>query len=359
MADLLKNELNFSYLKAIAVEIEKIDSKKNSIHFLENVRTDWEEMEFKDRYQKIASQLGQSLNGSYSEQLEKVKIIGANFTRLKGFAFPDFIRQYGLKDFNISLDALAYLTEFSTSEFAIRPFIEADPGKVFDKIKEWGKDKNEHIRRLSSEGIRPFLPWSQRIPFLNENPKLILNTIATLKNDPSLYVRISVANTLNDLSKIDEDLTIQFLKANRGKSVYIDWVLKKGMRTLLKEGNQKVLGCFDYDSEGIQLKSFKLNSNTLKRNETLLFSFEVSNDSKVNKKVRLEYHLFFVKKSGSKNKRVFQLFDGVLKPGGQRNIAKKYSFKDLSTRKHYYGEHELKISLNGTPVLESKFDYIA
>ena len=58
--------------------------------------------------------------------------------------------------------------------------------------------ENYHIRRLSSEGSRPRLPWSFNIEAIANNPEYTRPILERLKTDSELYVKKSVANHLND-----------------------------------------------------------------------------------------------------------------------------------------------------------------
>jgi hypothetical protein len=57
------------------------------------------------------------------------------------------------------------------------------------------------VRRLVSEGSRPRLPWGLRLQALVADPSPTLPLLAALQDDPSEYVRRSVANHLNDIAK--------------------------------------------------------------------------------------------------------------------------------------------------------------
>jgi len=37
-------------------------------------------------------------------------------------------------------------------------------------MQRWTRDKDEHVRRLASEGSRPRLPWGTRLKAIVENP---------------------------------------------------------------------------------------------------------------------------------------------------------------------------------------------
>ena len=68
-------------------------------------------------------------------------------------------------------------------------------------LQQWTRDPDKHVRRLVSEGSRPRLPWGIRLQGLVLDPSPTLALLESLKNDPEDYVRLSVANHLNDIAK--------------------------------------------------------------------------------------------------------------------------------------------------------------
>ena len=99
-----------------------------------------------------------------------------------------FVQKFGLDHFDRSLEALKYLSPFSSSEFAIRVYLKANFQKTILEMEKWATDENEHIRRLASEGSRPRLPWSFKLDEIIQNPKKTEKILNALKGDESLYV---------------------------------------------------------------------------------------------------------------------------------------------------------------------------
>ncbi len=44
----------------------------------------------------------------------------------------------------------------------------------------WAKDKNHHVRRLASEGIRPRLPWAMALTQFKKDPTPIIPILASI-----------------------------------------------------------------------------------------------------------------------------------------------------------------------------------
>jgi 3-methyladenine DNA glycosylase AlkC len=66
-----------------------------------------------------------------------------------------------------------------------------------------------------------------------------------------------VANNLNDISKDNPQLVINFVKENLGSFKRVDWICKHASRTLLKKGDKEILKLFSFDkSNHINLKIF-------------------------------------------------------------------------------------------------------
>ena len=136
---------------------------------------------------------------------QTLKLLYALAPRLNsGFVslfLPHYVASHGRDDFERSMAALKYFTTFGSSEFAIRHFLLHDFQRTLAVMQEWSLDDNDHVRRLASEGSRPRLPWSFRLADVQANPALCASILDSLKADSSLYVRKSVANHLNDITK--------------------------------------------------------------------------------------------------------------------------------------------------------------
>lgn len=115
----------------------------------------------------------------------------------------DYIALHGNtpEHFDLSMAALHAMTKRFSAEFAIRKFIITQPTKTFNILQQWTRDPDKHVRRLVSEGSRPRLPWGVRLQGLVLDPSPTLALLESLKNDPEDYVRLSVANHLNDIAK--------------------------------------------------------------------------------------------------------------------------------------------------------------
>ncbi|MGB0887192.1 MAG: DNA alkylation repair protein [Vicingaceae bacterium] len=345
----LKDEYNKSFIQELSNKLTSksstfdVDSFVNSI-----INNDWEQRELKDRMRFVTINLNTHLNCSYPEQIEILSKIVADYRGLKGMVFPDFVQVYGLDDLTTSLKAMELFTQYSTAEFAIRPFIEKYPDKTIEQMFVWSSHKNEHLRRLASEGCRPRLPWAPKLNEFIKDPSAVLPILENLKNDNSPYVRKSVANHLNDISKDHPNLVLKTTNNWFGKTKNTDWIVKHALRTLLKKGDKKALLIFGLDnSENLETNNLTLSKNTIKIGTFIHFGFDVINNSNQERNIRLEYKVAFVKANGSTSNKVFQISEFSLKANSSKHFKRKQWFKELSTRKHYPGNHKITLVVNG------------
>ena len=354
MAEPLKNVYTKQYIENLAIKIKENYEEFDTNNFINSIFDDsWESLELKARMRHIAINLNNHLPLSYEKQLEILKIVSKDFYSFEAMFFQDFVQVFGLDDFENSIKALEVFTQDSSSEFAIREFILKYEDETMSQMKLWAKSQNEHLRRLSSEGCRPRLPWAIALPKFKQNPSKVLEIIEILKNDSSKYVQKSVANNLNDISKDNPNIVIEFVKNNLGISKNLDWICKHASRTLLKKGDVRILKLFSLEkATHINIINFCYDKN-LNIQDDLYFSFELNSDEIIGK-IRVEYVIFYLKSNGTYTKKNFMINQNEIKSKSKKFI-KKQSFKNMTTRKHYVGEHFIAILINGQEVIKERF----
>jgi len=237
-------------------------------------------------------------------------------------------------------------SQYASCEFVVRPFIIKDEKRMMEQMYRWSKHDNEHVRRLSSEGSRPALPWGVALNSFKQDPSPVLPILTELKTDPSAYVRKSVANNLNDISKTHPELIAKLAKDWYGKHKDTDWIIKHACRTLLKKGNRDVLAIFGFnDVAVVDVSDLALKFPVVKIGEAIEFSFVIT--AKDASKVRIEYGIDYVKANGKRNRKIFQISELPMKKNQRKPYTRKHSFEDLSTRKHYPGLHSVTLIING------------
>lgn len=354
MAERLK-DLFFSdkFITDLGSAIKGVFSEFDQAEFSRLVYADnWEAKELKDRMFHITRSLQATLPEDYALALKILTAVAPNFEGFNVMIFPDYVEKCGLDDWDLSLPALAFFTKLCSSEFAIRPFLASDPDRAMGYMYKWARDEDFHLRRLASEGCRPRLPWAMSLPVFKEDPSLILPIMETLKDDPVNYVRMSVANNLNDISKDHPNVVLDICEKWYGQSENTDWIVKRACRTMLKAGNVRALILFGFGDPGqIGIEALSFDCSKLGIGENLRFSFKVKLKDKEARRVRLEYGVDFVKAKNKNSRKIFQIREADFESGSY-TISRKHSFKDLSTRKHYPGPHRFTIIVNGVPKAE-------
>ena len=196
------------------------------------------------------------------------------------------------------------------------------------------------------------------LPMLKADPGPILPILEQLKDDDDEAVRRSVANNLNDISRDNPDLVLETCERWLGQSANTDRLIKHACRTLLKAGDRRALLLFGYgDPKQIQVSALTLAPRRPRVGQTLRFDFSLQIGGERANRVRVEYAVHFVKARGQLSRKVFQLCEKSFSPG-QHQVTKKHAFADLSTRKHYPGEHSLEIIVNGVEMARAAFELI-
>ena len=125
--------------------------------FLARVFDDeWEARALKARVRHTSLSLQGLLPGDYAEALGILRRVASRM-KVYGFEnmlFPDYVEVYGLGDWEASLPALEQFTQQMSAEFAVRPFIQADPERMMAQMLAWADHESEAVRRLASEGCR-------------------------------------------------------------------------------------------------------------------------------------------------------------------------------------------------------------
>lgn len=268
-----------------------------------------------------------------------------------------FIEKYGLESFDDAMPALLAITKRHTAEFAIRPYLLRYPEQTLALLHQWALDDNEHVRRLVSEGTRPRLPWGARLKPFMQDPSLTLALLEKLKDDPSAYVRRSVANHLNDIGKDNPAILLQTaVRWQEGATPERRWIIGHALRSLVKAGHPTALQLLGYGPAAVRLHNLQLQPTPLPFGQTLFISFSLENESETAQAVIVDYVVHFVKARGGRSAKVFKLRTFTLDGREQRTLQKRHAFVPITTRRYYPGMHRVEIQVNGEIVGSAEFE---
>ncbi|MGN7824935.1 DNA alkylation repair protein [Chitinophaga sp. 22536] len=353
----LKEMFNRDFYRHFAGVFAAADKKFDRHGFYKDVTDALETRELNDRLRHTAVMLGKHLPQDYKKAVDVlIKAAPSLKTGYTALVLPDFVALYGKDHFDLSMKALEYFTTLGSAEFAIRTFLKADFNRTLTVMKQWAVHDNHHVRRLASEGSRPRLPWSFKLDAVIKDPSLTRDILESLKTDDTLYVRKSVANHLNDISKDNSAYMLQLVKGWDTQHPHTGWIVKHASRTLIKKGDKDSLSVFNFEKQvKVSLAQFKLSAPSIRLGDALTFTFLLKSEKTSPQKLVIDYVVHYPKSSGELSQKVFKLKEVVLQPGEQLTFTKKQVFKDMTTRKHYKGRHLISIQVNGKIYGEQAF----
>lgn len=316
--------------------------------------SDWNSLFIMKKMRHVTQCMHKVLPVDFEKTIEILLKAAPELEWWENICLPDYVCLYGHDYWDLSMSALTEFTKHGSSEFAIRPFLIKEPEKTAAYLEKIAGHENENVRRYASEGCRPSHPWGIGLPCFKKDPSLILPILEKLKNDESEFVRRSVANNLNAISKDNPETVIEIAERWYGKSPNTDWLVKHACRTLLKKGNRQVLELFGFGNlEYLKVLDFHSDKKSIKLGERMEFSFLLDVKSEKDIQVRLEYGIYYLKANGSHSRKVWKIAEKIYEPGIHQ-LTKRHHFVDRTTRKHYEGAHSISIIVNGEEMATKK-----
>lgn len=268
----------------------------------------------------------------------------------------------GTAAFDAALALLADLTPRLTAEFGIRPLLDADLDRALPIVLTWTTHPDEHVRRLASEGTRPLLPWAKRVRAIVARPASTVPILHALHLDESDYVRRSVANHLNDLSRGDADLAA---------AIAAEWLageptpqtqqlVRHGLRTLIKKGHPQALALLGFPpAAAVTVDGPTLTADTVAVGQSLEFCCKLTNTGPEPARLAIDYVIHHRKANGTLTPKVFKLTTKTLAPGEDVTLSRAHSFKVITTRVYHPGGHTIELQINGESFGKVPFDLLA
>jgi 3-methyladenine DNA glycosylase AlkC len=362
-----KEGLGPAAIDRIARNLVRVDPSFDARGFARDAKRGLDALELKQRVDHVIDALARHLPAEVPRALELLcRVAGAWDTgdpndKLRGFAaWPiiDFVGKHGLEHFDASLEALRELTPLFSAEFAVRPFLVRDPARALKTLRRWTQDPNEHVRRLVSEGTRPRLPWGVRLRVFQDDPSLTIPLLEALRDDPSLYVRRSVANHLNDIAKDHPELVAELAERwSAGASPERAWILRHATRTLVKQGHHAALALHGADHAAeVDVGKIVLEAKRVPMGGRLLFRVKLRSKSPERVRLVVDYALHLAKADGQRRPKVFKGAKIELEPGEARVFEKVHSFAAVTVRRYYPGQQELELFVNGRSAARASFE---
>jgi 3-methyladenine DNA glycosylase AlkC len=380
MAEPFKNLIDAALVRAMGRHLQRAGQAFDRRRFERLALDGLDDLELKARAMHIASALERTLPADFAaaadlleRSLAPVDLAAdpaegsvtpsTSDEGLAGWAIwpmGEYVARRGMDQPDRALAALHALTQRLSAEFAIRPFIVRHPARVFDTLARWCRDPSAHVRRLVSEGSRPRLPWGLRLQALVADPSPTLPLLRTLMDDPSAYVRRSVANHLNDIGKDHPDLVVawvrEHLPADEQAGAARRALLRHASRSLVKQGHAGMLAAWGLGAPLRGKAALTLDRSRVKLGESLPFTLALQSTSTRAQVLEIDYAVHHVKADGSLAPKVFKGWRIELAARAARTLEKRHSLRPVTTRTYRAGRHLLDVRINGQVVAEKPFD---
>jgi 3-methyladenine DNA glycosylase AlkC len=367
-----KNNLSATLVALIGDQLSQQLQDFDRDHFEKTILATLPGLELKQRAQLIADQMHRVLPTATTKRAKiitallhprgKEKAQQSDQQGITGWGMLPLgmlIGQYGIDDFDESLQLLKEMTGHFSSEFDVRYYLLNDQPRALAIMAEWVDDPDVHVRRLLSEGTRPRLPWGMQLPQLIVDPSPMLPLLHALRDDDDEYVRRSVANYLNDIAKDHPELVANIAKDwLRGASPAREKLLRHACRTLIKQGHKATLKAFGYAPPKVELKTLAIVDKELTLGHALTFSATIHSTSQLQQSLVIDYIMYFKKANGSTTGKVFKWKKVSLPAFETLVIDKSHRIKTITTRRYYAGEQGLSLRINGQDFGDQKFQLL-
>ncbi len=352
----MKNWFDEAFYRRSADQLAALHPRFDAGRFLAHALDGLSERELMARLHRTAEAFHLALPVPFPDQLAVLRAhapqIGHNFIAIWPCAH---VAAHGLARPDLALPALRELTRHGSAEFAVRPFLVRDLAGTLAVVREWAAADDEHVRRLASEGSRPRLPWGLRLQALVADPSPTLPLLAALRADPSLYVRKSVANHLNDIAKDHPERVLDLVAGWDRADPRTAWIVRRGLRTLVKKGHPRALALLGAGAEARLEATLTVRPRRIRLGDTVEFHATLVSTARRAQELIVDYVVHYVRPARRVSEKVFKWTSATLAPGATLELTKRQTFRDFSTRRHNPGRHLVELQINGRRVARTGF----
>ncbi|MFM9462732.1 hypothetical protein ACKI1K_07740 [Streptomyces scabiei] len=263
------------------------------------------------------------------------------------------------EDLEPALDALRRVTSYFSAEDAMRYFLRDFPEETLKVIETWAGDPDHRVRRLASESTRPRLPWSVNIPLA---PDVGLAVLDRLCDDPSRFVRQSVANHLHDIAEDDLVLVLETLgrwkEAGRAKQTDFDFIARQALRSRLKKGDDAAYEFLGFPSNPpVKLSPIRLDYTQVRIGDTLSFTADLT--AAAASKLRVNYVISSPTRTAKRRVKVYVLKTTEVEAGQTIALSKRHCLRSTATVALMPGSYTLELQINGRSFGTEEFQVLA
>ena len=373
MAEPFKNLIGPAVVRAAATHLQRAWRGFDAPRFESLALGGLEALELKARAMHLCAALEATLPRDFRRAAEVMEaslapaVSGDNMAQLQAsdaglagwvlWPMGEYVARHGQQHPTRALATLHAFTQRFTAEWAVRPFIVNHPELCFATLQQWTQDPSAHVRRLVSEGSRPRLPWGLQLKRLIADPRPTLPLLLALQDDPSEYVRRSVANHLNDIAKDHPALVADWLEAhlpdapNERRAL-----LRHASRSLIKAGDRRVLNAWGIGAAFKGEVVLQVAPQHIALGDSVELGVTLHSSSRRAQTLHVDYLVHHVKGSGGTSHKVFKGRTLELAAGATLRWRKRHAVRPVTTRRYWSGPHRVELQINGRVVACGSFE---
>lgn len=359
-----KDLLGPDAVRVLAAEHLAVDDAFPAAAFLARATEGLGGLELKDRVRHVARVLREALPPDWPDALDR--LVRALPPPLPGdrevtggfrlWPVLHAVETGGLEHPAESLAALREMTRRFSAEFAVRPYLVSHPELAWSTLSGWVDDPDVHVRRLCSEGTRPRLPWGQRLEASVRDPSRGLGILDRLVDDPSGYVRRSVANHLGDVAKDHPERAVAVARrwmAERPERVE---TARHALRAPLKAGEPGALALFGYAGPPVRVSDPRVTPPRVRVGEPVEVTATLRAEAATRARVDVVWQ--WPGARGGWSSRTFRGEDHELRAGESWTFRYRLATRPVTTRPLRPGPQRLVLRVSGveTPPIPWELD---
>jgi 3-methyladenine DNA glycosylase AlkC len=366
MPEAFKTLINAPLVRATAHELHRVWPGFDRSAFEHRALAGLDRLEMKARAMQIADALEAVLPADFDraagvieaalappdeghgKRVGSLEITAAGLAGWVVWPLGEFVARRGLAEPDRALECLRQLTQRFSAEFAIRPFIANCPAQVWPVLARWVHDPNTHVRRLVSEGSRPRLPWGLQLAALIADPTPTRPLLEALQDDPTAYVRRSVANHLNDIARDHPGLIVDWVSRHLPQATpERAALLRHASRGLIKQGHRQMLGLWDATG-GFQGEAvLTVSPRSLRIGESVTLEVRLRSSESRRQSLVVDLVLRSPAALGGTNSKVFKGWSIELDDHARMTLTRRLPMRPVTTRRVAPGHYAIGLRING------------
>ena len=211
----------------------------------------------------------------------------------------------------------------------------------------------------SRRGLGPAFPGRRGCSVSWQTRRRCYPCLEQLRDDPSEYVRRSVANNLNDIAKDHPATTVAVCRRWIDEDPARRPLVRHALRTLVKAGDPAALEVLGYDGgTTARVVAVEVSPGTVRIGDSVEVVIRIDNPGAAPTAVLVDFEVLFARPAGAVGRKVFKGMELALDPGASAVVRRRVSLRQMSTRRVHAGPHAVVALLNGDRQAQVSFDVI-